>query len=80
MKKLILAAIAASAFAAPTAAMAHDPIEVTLPTGDTYYLDQDSYTVWHETNGKTGLQKTETIDVDANGNQKVTPPDTQVQA
>lgn len=80
VKKLILAAIAASAFAAPVAAMAHEPVELNLPNGDTYYVDQDDYTLWQETNGKTGLQKTETVEVDSEGREKITPPDTQIKA
>lgn len=80
MKKLILAAIAVASFAAPVAAMAHEPVEVNLPTGDTYYVDQDDFTVWEESNGKTALQKTQTVEVDAEGRERIIPPDTQIQA
>lgn len=77
MKKMLLTAIAVSAFAAPVASQAHE-IAVPLPTGDTYYVDADSLELWQETNGDDGLQKQPHTHVDAEGNETVVPADTKV--
>lgn len=54
MKKLILGAIAISAFAAPIASQAHG-IAVETPNG-TYYVNEESPSLWKESNGDSGLQ------------------------